>query len=239
MTSFYFQGLRKCFLEISLRLEVLLQRYLSLSPTDTKRRLFICFSRLGKNVTKMCFSKGGILWRFVIKICLIKRSTEVIRNQWQNFLQDPRISLNRGTWLIFPNALEDFRADKYRLEQVLSYYLSNFLRWCSNILARTGIVLTDQVKYIILYHSMESLVAEKKYWLRAMVFFQGRQLCQNCYLPIWEGVYSKRKEFAPIGSKFFPFRVDQFSGGDWCAERQIVPSLVKNGGNSSQNIKSP
>ena len=38
----------------------------------------------------MCFSKGGILWRFVIKICLIKRSTEVIRTQWQNFLQDPR-----------------------------------------------------------------------------------------------------------------------------------------------------
>ena len=34
--------------------------------------------------------KGGILWRFVIKICLIKHSTEVIRTQWQNFLQDPR-----------------------------------------------------------------------------------------------------------------------------------------------------
>ena len=58
-------------------------------PTDTKRRLFICFSRLGKKVTKMCFSKGRILWRFVIKICLMKRSTEVIRTQWQNFLQDP------------------------------------------------------------------------------------------------------------------------------------------------------
>ena len=31
------------------------------SPTDTKRRLFICFWRLGKKVTKMCFIKGGIL----------------------------------------------------------------------------------------------------------------------------------------------------------------------------------
>ena len=37
------------------------QRYLSVSPTDTKRRLFFCFSQLGKKVTKMCFSKGGIL----------------------------------------------------------------------------------------------------------------------------------------------------------------------------------
>ena len=26
----------------------------------------------------------------------------------------------------------------------------------------------------------------------------------------WKGVYSKRKEFAPKGSKFFPFRVDLF-----------------------------
>ena len=38
-----------------------------------------------KKVTKMCFSKGGILWRFVIKICLIKCIAEVIRTQWQNF----------------------------------------------------------------------------------------------------------------------------------------------------------
>ena len=64
-----------------------------MSQTDTKRRLFICCSRLvtKTKVPKKCFSKGGILWRFVIKICLIKRSTEVIRTQWQNFLQDPRI----------------------------------------------------------------------------------------------------------------------------------------------------
>ena len=39
-----------------------------------------------------CWSIRGILWRFVIKICLIKRSTEVIQTQWQNFLQDPHNS---------------------------------------------------------------------------------------------------------------------------------------------------
>ena len=48
-----------------------------------------------KRLQKMYFSKGGILWRFVINICLIKRSTEVIRTQWQNFLQDPRITDNQ------------------------------------------------------------------------------------------------------------------------------------------------
>ena len=35
--------------------------YQCLQQIHTKRRLFICFSRLGEKVTKMCFSKGGIL----------------------------------------------------------------------------------------------------------------------------------------------------------------------------------
>ena len=60
-----------------------------------------CFSRLDKQVTKVCFSKGGILWVFVIKICLIKRSTEVIRTQWQNFLQDLRTRLSRNCWCVW------------------------------------------------------------------------------------------------------------------------------------------
>ena len=30
-------------------------KYTSVSPTDTKRRLFICFSRLSKKVTKIVF----------------------------------------------------------------------------------------------------------------------------------------------------------------------------------------
>ena len=33
----------------------------AVSPTDTKGKLFICFSRLGKKVTKLCFNKVGIL----------------------------------------------------------------------------------------------------------------------------------------------------------------------------------
>ena len=88
MTSFYFQGLRKCFLEISIRLEVLLAAlFINVSNRYQKKTiyLFICFLRLGKKVTKMCFSKGGILWRFEIKIYLIKRSTEVIWTQWKTF----------------------------------------------------------------------------------------------------------------------------------------------------------
>ena len=59
MTSFYFQGLRKCFLEISIRLEVLLEHYLSVSPTDIKRGLFICFSRFGIKRLQKCVSVKG------------------------------------------------------------------------------------------------------------------------------------------------------------------------------------
>ena len=87
------------------------------------------FSRLGKKVTKMCFSKGGILWRFVIKICLIKHSTEVIRTQWQNFLQDPRriyyfctkkISLQKDTSIWY--LLDVFW---YKITKIFSEYSPN------------------------------------------------------------------------------------------------------------------
>ena len=42
---------------------------------------------------------------------------------------------------------------------------------------------------------------------------QGRQLCQVVLTPIFKGVYYKREEFAPLGSKFFPFRVDPCQKG--------------------------
>ena len=55
-----------------------------------------------------------------------------------------------------------------------------------------------------------------------------------------KGTYSKRKEFAPNGSKFFPLRVDPFSEAAWWAEKQTGShkkvSLVKNGGESSKCI---
>ena len=36
-----------------------------------------------------------------------------------------------------------------------------------------------------------------------------------------KAVYSKKKEFAPLGSKFFHFRVDPFLEGGWCAGKQM------------------
>ena len=51
-----------------------------------------------------------------------------------------------------------------------------------------------------------------------MDIFQGRQLSH--FASLLKGVYSKRKEFAPLGSKFFPFRVDPFSEGIWYADMQ-------------------
>ena len=39
---------------------------------------------------------------------------------------------------------------------------------------------------------------------------QGKQLCQISFGCLLKGVYSKRKGFAPCGSKFFPCRVDHF-----------------------------
>ena len=40
------------------------------------------------------------------------------------------------------------------------------------------------------------------------------------FVPYQKGVYSIKKEFAPTGSKFFPYRADLISEGDWCAAKQ-------------------
>ena len=48
--------------------------------------------------------------------------------------------------------------------------------------------------------------------------FKGSQLCEHCMPLLWNGVYFKRKEFAPVGSKFFPFTVDFFRGELVCRE---------------------
>ena len=38
-----------------------------------------------------------------------------------------------------------------------------------------------------------------------------------------KGAYSERKEFAPMGSKFFPFNVDRF-----CQEKSWKPAKLRN-----------
>ena len=41
--------------------------------------------------------------------------------------------------------------------------------------------------------------------------FSGEILLSFCVLPFWNGVSSERKDFAPLGSKIFPFIEDPFS----------------------------
>ena len=42
---------------------------------------------------------------------------------------------------------------------------------------------------------------------------KGGNYVKMVFAFFWKGVYSKRKEFAPSGSKFFPFRIDPFQKG--------------------------
>ena len=64
-----------------------------------------------------------------------------------------------------------------------------------------------------------------------MINCQGRQFCQNCFASLLKEVYYKRKEFAPTGSKFFPFKVDPFQRALVCkkAKQEVtrVVSLIK------------
>ena len=41
--------------------------------------------------------------------------------------------------------------------------------------------------------------------------------------PFWKGVYCKRKEFAPLGSKFFHFTVDPLEEGENTFDRDATP----------------
>ena len=53
--------------------------------------------------------------------------------------------------------------------------------------------------------------------LRGLCAHSGEATLSSCFChPSEKRVYSKRKEFAPWGSKFFPFRVDPFLEVTWC-----------------------
>ena len=63
------------------------------------------------------------------------------------------------------------------------------------------------------------------------------------FTSFWNGVYSKMKEFAPCGSKFFPFKVDPFSEetrtGKQTESHKKNVSLLKYGRKSTICIKTP
>ena len=54
------------------------------------------------------------------------------------------------------------------------------------------------------------------------ILFQGSNSVKIVFVSVLKWVYSKRKEFAPRGSKFFPFCVDPFSEGAWNVEKQTI-----------------
>ena len=56
--------------------------------------------------------------------------------------------------------------------------------------------------------------------LRQMAIFSREVTVSKFSPPFWKEVFSYREELAPLGGKFFPFRVDPFSEGDWCIGKQ-------------------
>ena len=58
------------------------------------------------------------------------------------------------------------------------------------------------------------------------------------FVPFWKGVHSIKKEFAPRGSKFFPYRVDPFPkefGVQW--SKQEVTKVVSPGRKGVKSTK--
>ena len=57
------------------------------------------------------------------------------------------------------------------------------------------------------------------YFVDCPPFYKGDNFCDFMFALLYiksllKNIYSKKKEFAPCGSKFFPFRVDSFSEGN-------------------------
>ena len=118
----------------------------------------------------MCFSKGGIIWRFVIKICLIKRSTEVIRTQWQNFFAGP----------------------SYELTQI--YDSDNTCFWKYVIYARTfqrSIWFNEETK-----NNRCVVISLGEKILSVMDTLSADTTLSSCFYLPSEKRYSKRKEFS-------------------------------------------
>ena len=64
-----------------------------------------------------------------------------------------------------------------------------------------------------------------------LITFKGNEYTINAVIvetflpPLRKWIFSKRIEFAPRGSKFFPSRVDCFSEVDWC---DVKPTVYHN-----------
>ena len=97
---------------------------------------------------------------------------------------------------------------------------------------------TQRIKEIPSYLATMALWGTK----RKMDIVSGEAILSKLlYLLSGKGSYCSRTEAAPLGIKFFPFRVDPFPEGALCAGKQvtIVVSLVRNGVKSIECIQLP
>ena len=187
-----------------------------MSPTDTKRRLFICFSRLGKKVTKVCFSTGGIIWRFVMKICLIKRSTEVIPTQWWNFLQDPRI-WNRFKW---DKSMHCSHVSRYHTLRKHAY--SNILKISQQKKTKKNWKFSEKKKSDIFFNIDCEYSLEPPCWGSSNEYPQSKFLSRNKK----NNIYPCKPQFCyiKVGFKEGKNYIGMFS---WCSkQRYAVVTLL-------------
>ena len=71
------------------------------------------------------------------------------------------------------------------------------------------VILSAVFKHCILNITVDEFF----FFLKGLIYFKKRQLCQHCFCLPSEKVHLKRKEFSPFWSKFFPCKVDPFSVG--------------------------
>ena len=118
---------------------------------------------------------------------------------------------HRDWWLVidfFYHARSVFIGDfrQFKIVRTVFFFFWNWFSYNSN----TRI----NIYFLPVRTKGKSTVLDMLGWFSA-TFIRKKIFVISCLLrcilsPFLKGVYSKRKEFAPLGSKFFPFRVDPF-----------------------------
>ena len=70
---------------------------------------------------------------------------------------------------------------------------------------------SSQISNFDFYSGREVFGTDTCILLRRIDTLSGEATLSKFFSSLLKSVYTKRKEFAPFGSKFFPFRVDPFS----------------------------
>ena len=153
---------------------------------------------------------NDLLW-VVLKISHHTENIQarVLIDLFKDFLLN--LETNSECWR--QNLKNDLQSLWYRYTCLRSLSGKNVLQLLKSLMWLNALAEWNNLIYNIARDSLNSTKAT----IKGINTLLGETTVKMFCLPSGKGIYSKRKEFAPRGSKFFHFRVEPFSEGGWWA----------------------